>query len=109
MLLGLESLRSTSTVVIKSLLDSQPTTSAKVLFAWQIAAGPALARAGTAEWSAADRTLRIAARDALWARELRHARTTIQTRLQHWLGSDVIERVVIENREPRTLNRNVEP
>ena len=91
----MEPLQRTATRAIHDLLETQPTTPGKVAFAWHIAAGPALARAGRPEWSE-DGTLRIRARDAVWLRELRHARPVIAERLAELLGRDVVRRLVIE-------------
>ena len=91
----MESLQRTSTRVLQHLLSAQPTTPGKVLFAWRIAAGPALGRAGTPEWSN-DGTLRVRARDDAWLREIRHARPIILERLTQLLGADVIRKFEIK-------------
>ena len=91
----MESLQKTSTRVLQQLLSVQPTTPGKVLFAWRIAAGPALGRAGTAEWSE-DGTLRVRARDAAWLREMRHARPIIMERMTQLLGANVLRKLVLE-------------
>ena len=64
-------IQSTAARAYHSLLASQPNTAAKVAFAWQVAAGPALARAGRPRWT--DGTL-----------------------LTELLGADVVRRLVIE-------------
>jgi hypothetical protein len=79
---------------LRDLLSSQPTTAAKVLFAWRLAAGPAMARAAHAAW--ADGTLRLAPADPAWRRELQRARPVLLDRLRHWLGAEVIQAIVIE-------------
>jgi hypothetical protein len=91
----MESLQRTSTRVLQHLLSAQPTTPGKVLFAWRIAAGPALGRAGTPEWSE-DGTLRVRARDAIWLKEMRHARPIIMERLTQLLGANVIRKLELE-------------
>jgi hypothetical protein len=91
----MESLQRTSTRVLQHLLSGQPTTPGKVLFAWRIAAGPVLGRAGTPEWSD-DGTLRVRARDAAWLREIRHARPIILERLGQLLGAGVIRKFEIK-------------
>lgn len=85
----------TATRAYQQLLANQPTTAAKVAFAWRIATGPALGRAGVPRWSP-DGTLRIRARDAAWLREIRRARPVIAERLAVLLGADVVKRIVIE-------------
>lgn len=84
-----------ATRAFHALLALQPTTPAKVTFAWKLAAGPALGRAGTPSWTG-DGTLHIRARDAAWLRELRRARPIIAKRLTDLLGADVVRRLVIE-------------
>jgi hypothetical protein len=90
----MESLQQTSTRVLQHLLSAQPTTPGKVLFAWRIAAGPALGRAATTEWSE-DGTLRVRARDEAWLREIRRARPIIMERLTQLLGPHVVRKLDI--------------
>jgi len=87
-------LRDTATEALRDLLTAQPTTNAKVMFAWRMAAGPALARAARAEWT--DRTLRLSPTTPAWRRELQRARPMLLERLRHWLGADVIQGIVVE-------------
>ena len=54
----MQSLQQTSMTVVRRLLSEQPTTAAKIAFAWQVAAGAALARNGSPEWRN-DGTLRV--------------------------------------------------
>ena len=85
----------TATRAYQALLAAQPTTAAKVGFAWQIAAGPALGRAGVPHWSE-DGTLRVATRDSAWQREIRRARSIIKTRLDVLLGAGTVQRLEID-------------
>jgi hypothetical protein len=91
----MDRLHQTATRACRALLDNQPNTPAKIAFAWSMAAGPALGRAGSAEWST-DGTLRVRARDAAWLREMRRARPIITERLAQLLGPGVVRRIVIE-------------
>ncbi len=91
-------LRDTATNVLRELLASQPTTAAKVTFAWQVAAGAAMARAAQALWTD-DGTLRLVPRDAAWKRELQRARPLVAERLGQLLGRDVVRAIVIESPE----------
>jgi predicted nucleic acid-binding Zn ribbon protein len=91
----MESLRRTASQTLRHLLESQPTTAGKVLFAWHVAVGPGLARATTTQWSD-DGTLRVRARNAAWLRELRHARPMITARLAELLGPDVVRRIEMD-------------
>ncbi len=94
----MESIGHTGARTLGSLLAGQPTTDAKVAFAWQIAAGPALSRAATLSWSS-DGTLRVRATSAAWRQEIRRARPMITERLGHLLGQGVVKRMVIEDVE----------
>jgi hypothetical protein len=89
-----EPLGRTSTRALHSLLSGQPNTTAKVAFAWTIAAGPALGRASTPTWSV-DGTLVVRAADERWRRELDRARPLIAERLGQLLGPDVVKKIVI--------------
>jgi len=90
----MQSVRDTATEVLRDLLSKQPTTSAKVMFAWRMAAGSAMARAARVEWI--DGTLRLSPTTPAWRRELQRARPVLLDRLRHWLGADVIQSIVIE-------------
>lgn len=91
----MQPVRDTASAFLRTLLASQPTTAAKVLFAWRIAAGPSLSRAAHAEWT--DGTLRLAPTTAAWRKELLRARPVLLERLRHWLGAEVIQAIVIES------------
>ena len=91
----MQPLRTASTRALQSLLHDQPVTAAKVVFAWQIAAGPAMARATSPVWSD-DGVLRVRARDAAWRREVARARPIIAQRLEQLLGSDVVKKIVVK-------------
>jgi Dna[CI] antecedent, DciA len=88
-------LRSASTRALQTILNDQPVSAAKVKFAWQIAAGPAMARATTPAWSG-DGVLRVRARDAAWRVEVSRARPIIAQRLEPLLGPGVVQKIVIE-------------
>ncbi len=89
----MERLDAASTRVLRSLLDGQPMTDAKVHFAWRMAAGPALARAATVSWSAG--TVIVRAQSSAWRLELVRAKGVIADRLRHLLGPDAVRRVHI--------------
>ena len=90
-------LNTTAVGALRLLLADQPTSAAKVSFAWQIAAGPALARSATATWHEEGGVLQVRARTAAWCREIRRARPMISERLCHLLGPDVVRRLVIDS------------
>jgi hypothetical protein len=79
----------------QDLLAAQPTTPAKVAFAWRVAAGPVLGRAATTRWTD-DGTLSVLARDAAWRREIGRARPLIADRLAQLLGPGVVRRIEIQ-------------
>ena len=90
------SVRDTATSALRALLVDQPTTAAKVAFAWQIAAGAAMVRAAEVAWSP-DGTLRVGARDAAWRREIQRARAVLARRLDDLLGPDIVHTIVVSD------------
>jgi len=90
----LEPLHSTAPSALRALLVGQPTTPAKVAFAWKMAAGPALARASTPVWSA-EGTLYVRASTDAWRQELRRAKPILLDRLGGLLGKDVVRRIEV--------------
>lgn len=99
-----QDVRITAYTALRALLADQPTTAAKVECAWRIAAGPALARAGTTSWTG-DGVLRVHAPSLAWKRELQRAKPVISERVRHVLGDDVVKRIVIETDDPATPGR----
>lgn len=73
--------------VVAELVRRQPGSAARTSFAWQIAVGPALARATTVEL--VEGVLRVRARDPRWLGEIRDARQQVLLRVQHLLGKDI--------------------
>ena len=90
--LFMEPLSSTAAPALRTLLNDQPTSSAKVLFAWTMVAGPALSRATTPVWSS-DGTLYLRARTDEWRHELRRSKKVLLDRLTHLLGAGVVRRL----------------
>jgi hypothetical protein len=93
---------------LRALLDSQPTTEAKVAFAWTVAAGPALARAASVAWSESG-TLHVVARTEAWRLELARARPLIARRVADLVGRETVRRIVIEVIPEDRLVSNVAP
>ena len=91
----MEPLSTTETSALRRVLEAQPTTPAKIAFAWRMAAGAAFDRATRIEWRP-DGTLRVAADGAAWRLELRVARGQLLRRLQDLLGETVVARLEIE-------------
>jgi hypothetical protein len=98
----------TAVSALKTMLETQPTTDAKVSFAWSIAAGPTLARAATVSWSQSG-TLRVVARTEAWRQELSRARPLIARRVADLVGQDVVRRITIEVVPDEQLASNVVP
>lgn len=74
---------------VSALLARQPLTTAKIAFAWQIAVGPALARATSIEYS--EGVLRVRSSDVRWMREVERSRSMILDRLRVLVGPAVSE------------------
>jgi predicted nucleic acid-binding Zn ribbon protein len=81
--------RACATDTMAALLARQPLSRAKVAFAWQIAVGPALARATAVNREGT--ALRVRAADARWSREVERSRQIILARLAALLGDGVIQ------------------
>jgi hypothetical protein len=92
----MESVQSTSVKALQMMLAGQPTSPAKVAFAWRIAAGAALGRATDPVWTE-DGTLRVRATSPDWLREAARAKPIIADRLRLLLGPDVVKTIVIDS------------
>jgi len=88
-------LQQASLPVLRRLLAGQPTTAAKIGFAWQVVAGAPLARHGSLDWRD-DGVLHIRPTGAVWGRELRANRDVLLERLHELLGRNVVTRLVID-------------
>ena len=90
----MESVSTTATHTIKQMLDRQPLSAAKVVFAWRYAAGPSLSRSASAEWSS-EGTLTLRARGVAWQREIERAAPVLQDRLAFLLGHEVVRKILV--------------
>jgi predicted nucleic acid-binding Zn ribbon protein len=88
-----------SSVVLSEVIRRQPSSPARTALAWQLAVGPALARATTVEL--ADGVLTVHSADARWTQEITRARDIVLRRLQHFLGPDSVTSLRIEGRPNR--------
>jgi hypothetical protein len=88
-----ERLDDTAPRALRLALAQQPNSPGKVLFAWTLAAGPALSRAATASW--VDGTLHLVAKSETWRRELLHARPQLIGRLEFLLGPGIVRKLAI--------------
>ena len=71
--------------VLLELVRRQPTTPAKVDFAWRTSVGPAIARASRVSLGEQG-VLTITVDDPQWRREIQHALPTLRARLDRLLG-----------------------
>ena len=78
--------------VLAQIVRRQPASNERTAFAWQLAVGPALARATTVELREGVLTV---GGDPRWTREIRRAEHTVLARMQHLLGADTITRLTI--------------
>ncbi len=77
------------------ILREQPTTPAKVSFAWRTAVGPAVARASTVALEP-DGTLVVTAGDARWRHEIGQSLPLVRSRLERLLG-DALRQIVVRS------------
>jgi predicted nucleic acid-binding Zn ribbon protein len=84
--------------VLAEVIRRQPSSPARTTLAWQLAVGPALARATTVALS--DGVLTVQSPDARWTLEITRARDIVLRRLQHSLGSECVKSLRVE-RQPR--------
>jgi predicted nucleic acid-binding Zn ribbon protein len=89
----MHSIQSFSSGILLEIIRRQPASKEKTRFAWQLVAGPAIARATTVDL--ADGVLSVHCRDARWTCELARAREVVLTRLQRLLGHDAVTCLVI--------------
>ena len=80
--------------VLPALLARAPLTPEKVAFAWQTAAGDAIARATRVELR--DGVLHVAADDQRWLSEIDRARTALLPRLATLLGDGTVRMIRTE-------------
>ncbi|HET7221350.1 MAG TPA: DciA family protein [Vicinamibacterales bacterium] len=83
-----------STGVLAEIIRRQPSSPARTNVAWQLAVGPALARATTVTLENGVLTVRSA--DERWTREVGRASDVVLKRLQNILGPEAVRAVQIE-------------
>jgi predicted nucleic acid-binding Zn ribbon protein len=81
--------------VLAEIVRRQPASKERTAFAWQLAVGPALARATTVELAGG--VLKVRAHDPRWIAEIRRASDTILTRMQHILGAEAVTTISLPN------------
>ena len=75
------------------LLRPAPLSDGKVAFAWNVAVGPAVARATIVKLC--DGVLIVETSSAQWAREVKRSSSVILSRLQTLLGDDAVKSISI--------------
>ena len=80
---------------LAEILRKAPLTDEKIAFAWRSAVGPAIDRGTTISFS--DGTLRVAAREAGWLKEIDRSLPLIRARLDTLLGPDVVRSIQIQS------------
>lgn len=77
--------------VLADILRRQPASKGRTQLAWQLAVGPALARATSVEMKGT--TLTVSAADPRWLKEIERARPALLPKLQQMLGKDHITHI----------------
>ncbi|MBA3884724.1 MAG: DUF721 domain-containing protein [Acidobacteria bacterium] len=80
-----------SSGVLAEIIRRQPPSQARTNFAWQLAVGPALARATMVEL--AEGVLTIRAVDRRWLREIGRERPRVLAKMQALLGREAITKI----------------
>ncbi len=81
-----------SSGVLAEIVRRQLPSKQRTAFAWQLAVGPALARATTVELDERG-LLSVRATDPRWTEELNRARDAVLAKMQSLLGADQIRRI----------------
>lgn len=80
--------------VLAEIIRRQPASKERTNFAWQLAVGPALARATIVELE--DGVLTVTALDPRWVHEIERARPAVLARMQGLLGRDLLRTIRTE-------------
>ncbi len=86
------------TGLIASIVRPAPLCDEKVTFAWQTSVGAAMARATRARLLPGG-VLRVTAETPAWTREVERSLGLIRSRLEAFLGPDIIQRVEIHHHD----------
>jgi predicted nucleic acid-binding Zn ribbon protein len=85
-------LQHVSTGVLAEIVRRQPASKEKTAFAWQLAVGPALARATTVELTELG-TLIVRSADPRWSAEIDRAKQSVLQKMQDLLGPDQVKTI----------------
>jgi predicted nucleic acid-binding Zn ribbon protein len=77
-----------SAAVLAEIVRRQQASKERTVFAWQLAVGPALARATSVEL--VGDVLEVRAKDRRWIAEIERARPAVLAKMQHLLGTDAV-------------------
>lgn len=86
-----QSIQSFSSGLLAEIIRRQPASKEKTTFAWQLAVGPAAARATGVELRGT--VLVVTAKDGNWIREIARNQTVIVERMRTFLGAGAVERM----------------
>ena len=100
----MDALHSFMSPAIARIVRPAPLSTEKVLFAWRMAVGAALARVSRVLLNE-DRELVATLDDARWRPELDRSADIILGRVQQLLGDDVVERLVLRSPAATTAGR----
>jgi predicted nucleic acid-binding Zn ribbon protein len=81
-----------TTGVLAEIVRRQPASKERTAFAWQLAVGPALARATTVELTELG-TLIVRAADSRWSAEVDRAKQSVLQKMQDLLGPDQVKTI----------------
>jgi predicted nucleic acid-binding Zn ribbon protein len=84
--------QSLTTGVLAEIVRRQPASKERTAFAWQLAVGPALARATTVELTELG-TLIVRAVDPRWSAEIDRANQSVLQKMQDLLGPDQVKTI----------------
>lgn len=90
---GVRSIAQLVPSVVVQLLRASPLSDGKVTFAWRTAVGQALERATSVKLE--DSVLLVDTDSAQWSKEVTRSSGIILSRLQEFLGKDVVTRIVV--------------
>jgi predicted nucleic acid-binding Zn ribbon protein len=83
-----------ATQTVVQAVRAAPLCDEKVIFAWRIAVGPAVAKATTVRLDA-EGVMHVSAADRRWLLEVRRSAPVIQSRLEAVLGADLVKRISV--------------
>ena len=85
---------------LSELLRSQPTSDAKVRFAWMCCVGTSIARATAVRLESSTGTLHVFTDADTWRREVSRSIPIVKRRLTELLGPGTVTRITVKRRGP---------